>query len=196
MSRCPYSQALDAGALLLVPTETVWGVAARARHSAAIDKLYAAKGRDFNKPLALCIDSLEQAQSFGVFSPRAIRLAQRHWPGPLTLIVPARPKAIETFDPRAFGQLGGQKTIAFRCPDTPWRAQLCTCPLVLTSANKSGEPDALTEKHARAALPRIDAYSRAQTLSGKPSTIISCIGEQVSILRQGELKIDMDALND
>ncbi len=193
---CHYSQALESGALLLVPTETVWGVAARASDSAAIDKLYAAKGRDFNKPLALCIDSLDQAQSYGEFSPQATTLAQRYWPGPLTIIVSATPKAINTFDPRAFGEMNGQKTIAFRCADTPWRESLCGSPLVLTSANKSGEPDALSETQARGALPSIEAYNCPQSLSGKPSTIISCIAGKISVLRQGELKLDMDTLND
>ena len=133
MTICPHSQALDSGALLLLPTETVWGVAARADNSAAIDKLYAAKGRDFNKPLALCIASLEQAQKFGVFNAQALELAQHHWPGPLTIILSAAPIAIDTFDPRAFGALGKQKTIAFRCPDSDWRKGLCTSCLLYTS---------------------------------------------------------------
>jgi len=200
MTASRHSLALDKGELLLLPTETVWGVAARADNSAAIDKLYRAKGRNFNKPLTLCISSLEQAQSFGVFNRAATALAKRHWPGPLTLIVSAAPKAINHFDPRAFGHVGARKTIAFRCPDTLWRDSLCTSPLVLTSANKSGQADALTQDAARAALPGMQTYSGAQTLpptlSGKPSTIISCIEGEVSVLRQGELKLNMDALHD
>lgn len=196
MSACPHNFALDKGELLLLPTETVWGVAARADNSVAIDRLYRAKGRNFNKPFALCISSLEQAQSFGVFSRTATTLAKRHWPGPLTLIVSATPKAIDGFDPRAFGSMEGRKTIAFRCPDTLWRTSLCISPLVLTSANKSLQPDALTQDAARAELPGIETYSCKQVLSGKPSTIISCIEGEISVLRQGELKLNMDALHD
>ena len=187
---------LDMGTLVLLPTETVWGVAARARDNAAIDKLYAAKGREFSKPLAVCVKSLAHAQSFGKFDETSKRLAQRHWPGPLTLVVPATAKALESFDARAFGQNTQQKTIAFRCPDTDWRESLCTAPLVLTSANKSGEPDALTERAACAAIPSAQALPYKGSLSGKPSTIISCIDGKLTVLRQGELRPEIDRKRD
>ena len=107
---------LDMGTLVLLPTETVWGVAARALDNAAIDKLYAAKGREFSKPLAVCVKSLAHAQSFGKFDETSKRLAQRHWPGPLTLVVPATAKALESFDAAPSARTLSKKQSPFAAP--------------------------------------------------------------------------------
>ncbi|HKP33751.1 MAG TPA: L-threonylcarbamoyladenylate synthase, partial [Sphingomicrobium sp.] len=79
-----------AGEPVAVPTETVYGLAADATNSGAVGRIYEAKARpDFN-PLIVHVPSLESAEAFGAFNPEARGLAERHWPGPLTLVVPLR----------------------------------------------------------------------------------------------------------
>jgi L-threonylcarbamoyladenylate synthase len=81
---------LESGGLVAVPTETVYGLAARADSTEAVARIYAAKGRpDFN-PLIVHVAGLGQAERYADFSPAAIALAEAHWPGPLTLVVPPR----------------------------------------------------------------------------------------------------------
>ena len=113
---------LDAGKLALLPTETVYGLAGNACSPAAIDHIYAAKGRDAKKPLAIVVHNLAQAETLGVFSDVARELAEKFWPGPLTIVLDA--KDILPLDPRTLGKIDGQTTIALRCPDTKWRTEL------------------------------------------------------------------------
>lgn len=178
---------LEAGGIALLPTETVWGVAGYAHETAAVDAIYAAKGRTFDKPLAVCVRDLEQAEKLGEFGPIARTLAHTYWPGPLTLIVPAR--STTTLDPRCFGQASERRTLAFRCANAHWRESLCELPLALTSANLSGGEDTTTRIQACAALPDIPALDSDQSTKGLPSTIIAVIGDQMSILRQGRLVV-------
>ena len=176
-------RALDAGKLAILPTETVYGLSARADNTVAVDAVYAVKGRDFNKPLALCVRDLKQAESFGEFDEKARELAKNHWPGPVTLVV--RSKADTGLDPR----VGTGATIALRCPDVFWRTELDK-PLALTSANLSGEPDAVTLDLARGTLgPDIIALTAQAPLSGSASTILSILDGEVKVLRQGDTQV-------
>jgi L-threonylcarbamoyladenylate synthase len=100
-----------AGEPVAVPTETVYGLAADATDPQAVARIYAAKGRpDFN-PLIVHVRDLEHARTFGLFSEMARGLAQAHWPGPLTLVVPLRPEA-----GLAPAVTAGLATVALRCP--------------------------------------------------------------------------------
>ena len=82
--------ALNNGGVALLPTETVFGLACRAMNQNAVDKIYAIKGREFDKPLAVCVHSLEQAEDLGTFNPLARKIAHEYWPGPITIIVKAK----------------------------------------------------------------------------------------------------------
>lgn len=168
---------LGKGGVVILPTETVYGIAAKANDAAAISRIYEIKGRDFDKPLAVCISGIEQAKTLAIFTPLAVKLTEQFWPGPLTLILPAKDK---TLHERCYQG----DTIALRCPDISWREALTKTPLVLTSANKSGEPDALT---AQTDLP-VDAVLDAGHVSGgTPSTILKIDGEHITLLREGAL---------
>lgn len=179
---------LQAGGVALLPTETVYGLACRAETAAAVEKIYAMKGRDFMKTLAVSVKDLDAAQAFGIFTPEALDLAKAHWPGPLTLIVQA--KADLLIDENCLGESGDMLTIAFRCPDADWREHL-TGPLALTSANKSGEKDCVSHDVAMETFGgAIDASLTTDApLSGLPSTIISVLDDKVKVLRQGTLKV-------
>lgn len=180
--------ALSKGGVALLPTETVYGLACRVDDALAVDKIYAIKGRDFDKPLAVCVRNLAQAETLGLFNDTSRKLAKQHWPGSLTIIVKA--KADLTLDARCLSEQGPDRTIAFRCPEADWRETL-NGPLALTSANRSGDPDCVSHEAAMTELgDEIDAdLPTERPLSGAPSTIVAIEGNTVRILRQGALVV-------
>ena len=184
------NQSLNTGGVVLLPTETVYGLACRADNARVVQKIYAIKGRSFQKPLAVCVKSLDAAQRLGEFSTIAIDLAQQYWPGSLTIITEAKPDL--KIDPKCQSKLGNMTTIAFRCPEADWLPHL-DGPLALTSANRSGEKDCISYAAAMAELgEEIDASLKTKmALSGSPSTIVSVIDEEIKILRQGTLEISL-----
>ncbi len=82
------ARAIKRGEIIGVPTDTVYGIAADLYDEAALERLYELKGRDDGKPIAILVASLEQGLSLGAMSDRALELADRHWPGAVTLVVP------------------------------------------------------------------------------------------------------------
>lgn len=181
---------LLAGGVALLPTETVYGLACSAENAAAVEKIYAMKGRDFMKTLAVCVKDLETAQRFGNFTPKALDLAKKYWPGSLTIIVEAKEDLL--IDENCFGESGDSLTIAFRCPDATWREHL-TGPLALTSANKSGDKECVSYDVAVETFgSAIDASLKTDApLSGSPSTIISVLGGKIKVLRHGQLEVSV-----
>jgi len=184
------AQILESGGLVAVPTETVYGLAARADSAAAVAKIYAAKGRpDFN-PLIVHVAGLAQAERYGVFSPEARALAEAHWPGPLTLVVPRRADA-----GLADAVTAGLPTIALRAPAHPvMRALLAAAhfPLAAPSANRSGFISPTSAEHVLASLDgRIDmVLDGGVTTSGVESTIVAVRADgSVEELRPGPLQI-------
>lgn len=180
---------LARGGVAIVPTETVYGLAARPDNKASIDKIYALKGRNFDKPLALCVRWEAHYKDLVEWSPLAQDLAQSFWPGPLTLVV--RAKTPLTLDKRLYGQdTQGRATIALRCAQSSWSPYCQTMPLALTSANKSGEADATSFDAAYATFGQtVDgAYQEIEGSQGTPSTILALDGCKAKILRMGAMK--------
>ncbi len=169
-------ETLRRGELVVIPTETVYGLAADATQPAAIERIYAAKSRDGKKPLAFFVRRTEDMEALGAeLSPAARRLAQRGWPGPLTLVLPA-----------------GEALLGFRIPDHPVALAVVEAmggPLAVTSANLSGEPDARTAGEAEHALGEAVALvlDAGPSPGGVPSTVVRCVGDQLEILRAGAL---------
>ena len=141
---------LRSGGLVAIPTETVYGLAARADSDAAVAAIYRAKGRpDFN-PLIVHVASVQQAKFLATFNDDAERLAERFWPGPLTLVLPKREAA-----PLAGAVTAGLPSVALRCPAHPvMRAVLreCGVPLAAPSANRSGAVSPTSAAHVAASL--------------------------------------------
>ena len=130
------AETLRAGGLVAVPTETVYGLAARADSEAAVAAIYAAKGRPSFNPLIVHVASLDAARAFADFSPQAEALAQAYWPGPLTLVLPRKPEA-----GLAAAVTAGLDTIALRMPAHPVMRRVLEetgLPLAAPSANRSG----------------------------------------------------------
>lgn len=184
------ARCLESGGLVAVPTETVYGLAARADSAEAVARIYAAKGRpDFN-PLIVHVLGLAQAERYGVFSPAARALAAQYWPGPLTLVVPLRGDAGP-----AEAVTAGLPTIALRAPAHPViRALLAAVdfPLAAPSANRSGFISPTTPAHVLASLEgRIDLLlDGGACAAGVESTILAVRDDgSVEELRPGPVQV-------
>jgi L-threonylcarbamoyladenylate synthase len=181
---------LESGGLVAVPTETVYGLAARADSPEAVARIYAAKGRpDFN-PLIVHVAGLTQAERYAEISPEARALAEAHWPGPLTLVLPRRADAA-----LADAVTAGLPTVALRAPAHPaMRALLerLAFPLAAPSANRSGFISPTCAAHVLASLDgRIDLVLDAgPTTAGVESTIVAVRADgSVEELRPGPIQV-------
>ena len=189
------AEMLRAGGLVAVPTETVYGLAARADSEEAVARIFEAKGRPSFNPLIVHVRNLQQARTFGRFGHTAALLADLEWPGPLTLVVPRRPDA-----GLASAVTAGLTTVALRCPAHPvMRALLSQCdfPLAAPSANRSGFVSPTTAEHVAATLQgRIDLILDDGRVcpEGLESTILAIREDQSwDELRPGP--VDLDALH-
>ena len=176
------------GGLVAVPTETVYGLAARADDDEAVSRIYGAKGRpDFN-PLIVHVASLELARKLADFSDVAEKLAAEHWPGPLTLVLPRRRDA-----GLAEAVTAGLETVAIRMPShAVMRALLeeSGLPIAAPSANRSGFISPTSTAHVLASLDgRIDAViDGGMCERGLESTIAAVRADgSVVVLRPGPI---------
>lgn len=171
------AELVSAGELVIVPTETVYGVAVRADLPEALARLYAAKGRDEAKRVAFFAENIEAVRAAGIqVGASAERLAATFWPGPLTMVLQ-----------NAVGGWDG-----FRVPDhavaQAWVRALGFLPAV-TSANRSGETAARTAQEAWDSLrPQVAlALDAGPAVGGMASTVVKISGELVEILRVGPI---------
>lgn len=182
---------IAAGEPVAVPTETVYGLAADARNAEAVARIYAAKGRpDFN-PLIVHVPDLAAAEALGVFGAVERRLADRFWPGPLTLVVPRSPDC-----PVASIATAGLDTIALRVPGHRAMQALLAAtgaPLAAPSANASGRVSPTKADHVLASLDGRIALviDDGPTSAGVESTIARVKDGAVEILRPGPVTAAM-----
>lgn len=176
---------LAAGEIVAFPTETVYGLGADATNSAAVEAVFRAKGRPSDNPLIVHIADWAQLDGLVAdVSDAARRLMARFWPGPLTLVLPARPGAVS---PRV---TAGLATVAVRMPAHPVALALIRaagCPVAAPSANRSGRPSPTLAAHVREDLAgRIAGLvDGGPTGVGLESTVAEVIGDRVHILRPG-----------
>ncbi len=185
------------GGLVAVPTETVYGLAGSGLNEKAVSMIYEVKGRPTLKPLSLMVHGSEAMDALCLSVPEQARtLAARFWPGPLTIVLNAKPEIPSIV-------LAGGSTVGLRCPDHPLTLELlrdCGLPLAAPSANPSGEE---SPKDAGKVLEyfdgKIDAVIDGGRCGlGRESTIISMSQTPYRILRQGALPAEdiADALVD
>jgi L-threonylcarbamoyladenylate synthase len=181
---------IKAGNTVAVPTETVYGLAADATSDAAVSAIYTAKGRPAYNPLIVHVASIDDAERIGVFNATARALAQKHWPGSLTIVVPLRADAniapITT---------AGLSTVALRVPDHRVMQALLRVtelPLAAPSANASGTLSPTRADHVLRTLNgRIGMIiDDGPTAGGIESTIVKVEGDKVYLLRHGPVIID------
>lgn len=173
---------VQSGGTIIFPTETVYGIGCDPDNNAAIDAIFAAKGRSAHKALALHVTDLAQARPFvRELNDRALAIAERFWPGPVAIVVGRR-------SDRASRAACDLPTISLRCPDHDLcRAILDTCgPLAATSANRSGAPAFVGTDDDESALPEASLVVLAgPTALRTQSTIVDCSGAAPEILREG-----------
>ena len=177
---------LRVGRPVIVPTETVYGLMARADDPLAVDAVYALKGRGFDKPLALCVTNAKAATEYADVTPQARAIMDAFWPGPLTLVLPLKPGGIVDKRCSQDGMVG------LRCPDVFWAGRVGDMPLALTSANKSGKPDTTSAKEAYDAFAP-DApvvLDGGKGAAGTPSTVLRLSGSKAKLLRAGAMQAE------
>ncbi len=185
-ARATAADLLRAGSIVAIPTDTVYGIAADLELPDAIERLFAAKHRPPERAVAVLLAEAAQAAMLGEMGPVASALAGRLWPGGLTLILPVRPGA---HLPRVLA--AGAPTIGVRVPDHPCPRALARMlgPLPTTSANLSGEPDAVDASEVAATL----GDDIALVLDGGPirggpaSTVVDCSVARPVVRRAGAI---------
>ena len=180
--------AVRRGRLVVLPTDTVYGVAADAFDPAAVRALLAAKGRGRDMPPPVLISAATTADALAVGVPGYARALMEHfWPGPLTLV--ARQQESLQWD---LGETRG--TVAIRIPDDELARELLerTGPLAVSSANRTGRAAATTAKGALEQLgDSVEVYVDGGPTPGNvPSTIVDVTGAQGRVLRRGALSVD------
>jgi L-threonylcarbamoyladenylate synthase len=169
------------------PTDTLYALAADPRSEAALARLFTLKGRPDDRAVALMAASIAQAEEVGELSPHARRLADRFWPGPLTLVVPARRGL-------ARGVRSDRGLVGIRVADHAVARALalaCGHALTATSANVSGQPPTADPDVVARTLPAVAVLVDAgPTSGGPPSTLVEVIAESVRLLRAGAVPWD------
>lgn len=184
---------LKKGELVAIPTETVYGLAADSTNDMAVAKIYAAKDRPKFNPLIIHIYNIEQAEEIALLSPAAKALAQKYWPGPLTIVAPKRDKK--------FAQLAtaGLDTVALRVPAHPIAREILKSGLMLAapSANISGSLSPTKAEHVRKSFPDICIVDGGASDIGLESTIVTFDENDAPvILREGVMQINGAKYND
>ena len=175
---------LGAGGVIACPTETFVGLLADALDAEAVARVCALKGRDPSQPIGVLLPDFEALSSVVTHVPAlARRLALRHWPGPLTLVLPVRAGLP--------GALAKDGKIGVRVPGESPALDLVRAfggALTATSANKTGAPAARTELEARAAFPEgLAAFVPGDAPGGPASTVVDVSGPEPIVLRAGAI---------
>jgi len=194
---CKTVDVLQAGSVAVVPTETVYGLAARLTDSQAVDKLIQLKGRNENHPFALAFPNVELINDVCLeMSPLALRLARRCLPGPVSLVLDVPPESPFWKLPQEIQKsVSLQSTICCRVPDHPLLLTVLeelNEPIVLTSANKSGHGETANIEQIIDDLGGgIDILlDDGPIISPKPSTIVKVVGDDYTVLREGTIKAE------
>lgn len=172
---------LEAGGVLVFPTETVYGVGVVSGNARALERLRRLKQRDAAKPFQFLAADVAMAQKLGaVFDGHARKLARNFWPGPLTLVVPD-------------GMEGGS-TLGIRVPDSLFVEALCRRlgrAIVSSSANPGGQPPPLEADAADVFGDEADLLvDGGPVVGGAPSTVVKCDRDSYTVLREGEIGLE------
>lgn len=175
---------LKPGAVGVIPTDTIYGLAARAEDTVAAERLYGLKHRD-GKPGTIIAASIGQLETLGL-KHRYLKAVEQFWPGPISVIIPCGPELAYLHR--------GKNGLAVRVPaDKNLQKFLrSTGPLLTSSANHSGESPATDIQAAKKNFGKsVDFYDDGGSLSDKqPSTIIKIVDDAIEIVRQGAVRIN------
>ena len=177
-------EVLGRGELVAFPTDTVYGLGADAFNDQAVRKLYLAKGRSQEKAIPVLVANLEQfVDIVDRTTLPAMRLVEKFWPGPLTIVLRHASDLADAIS--AYG------TVGVRIPDHPIAQELIreAGPLAVTSANRSGDPEACTAEEIETNMgAQVDLIvDGGRTSGGQPSTVVDCTQDPPTILRVGPI---------
>lgn len=174
------AEVLKKGGVIIIPSDSSYGIAALAGNSKAVDRLYQIKKRDPGKPSLIIIGSLEQAEELVIMTPLAEKLIKQYWPGGLTIILEAKQKGA---------------TLAVRLPDKAELQQLAreVGPFILPSANFNGQSTPFSKEAVDPKLLELVDYFLDEPTDGvEVSTLIDARGDKPIILRQGAVLLNRD----
>jgi L-threonylcarbamoyladenylate synthase len=176
---------LTQNGIIVVPTDTVYGITCSAFKSQPIKNIFSIKGRDANKALPILIGNIGQLELVALqIQQKARMLIDAFWPGALTIIVTCNPSIPKILSPYS--------SVGVRMPNHPWLLELlCEIgPLATTSANASGKPESRNVKEVVDALDgKVDLIvDGGQSGSALPSTVVDCQSDEIKILREGPIK--------
>lgn len=176
---------LNQGGVVVIPTDTMYGIVARATDKQAVERVYNVRGRAPEKPCIILIAEREQITDDSLWTDEHTQLARSYWPGPLSLVAPTA--QTEPYLHR------GTHTLAYRMPGRDDLRQLlaATGPIIAPSANPEGQPPATTVLEAQAYFGNtVDGYVDGGALAGDaPSTVVGVKNGEVHLFRQGVLHI-------
>lgn len=185
-------QALRAGGLVALPTETVYGLAADARNADAVSRVFAVKGRPASHPVIVHLPDVDAVDRWAATVPSwALTLARAVWPGPLTLIVPRRPDVLDVVT-------GGQPTVGLRVPAHPLTHEVLRSfggGVAAPSANRFGQVSPTTAQHVASELGPLLDPTRDLVLDGGrcpvgvESTIVGAWDDEPRLLRAGAVTV-------
>ncbi len=166
-----------------VPTDTVYGLAADAADADAVGQLFELKERPADRSIAVLVADRAAAEALVQFAPQARRLADRFWPGPLTIVAASRPDAPP--------HLGTGGTIGVRLPDdAAVRALAATGPLAVTSANIHGGPTPATAGGVAEMFGALALVIDGGPRPGASSTVVDMTGPAPAVLREGSISLE------
>ncbi|MXY11649.1 MAG: threonylcarbamoyl-AMP synthase [Acidimicrobiaceae bacterium] len=175
--------ALRRGEPVGVPTDTVYGLAVDAADADAIQQLFELKDRPAERSIAVLVADLAAAETLVELTPSARRLAERFWPGPLTIVASRRPTAP--------AHLGTGATIGVRLPgDDMMQAIAGPGPLAVTSANLHGGPTPSTAQGVAGLFPTLGLVVDGGPRPGASSTVVDMTGDVPTVLREGPISLD------
>jgi len=189
VGRAAALDALRSGGLVAIPTDTVYGLSVALSAERGIERIFATKGRPPDRAIVVLVDGLDQLAGLVSVPPAAQVLAGAGWPGGLTLVLPLRSKGSL---PAAL--TAGTASLGVRVPDHPTPRALARTlgPLPTTSANRSGEPDALDAETVEATIgPACDLIlDGGRMTGGLPSTVIDCTQTPMLVRRLGAIPLE------
>ncbi len=179
------AQALTRGAIVVIPTETVYGLACHALDEEAVRRIFEIKHRPLDNPIIVHVSSLEEGEKLGSWNDEARELARLFWPGPLTLVLPKRPHVPDVVT-------GGLDTVALRCPAHPVAVALLQAagiPLAAPSANVFTELSPTATRHLRKEIVGqvFAVLEGGDCQVGIESTVLDCSTSPFTILRPGSI---------
>jgi L-threonylcarbamoyladenylate synthase len=173
---------LNDGGVVVIPTDTIYGIVARITDQRAVERIYRLRGRVPEKPCIILVSEPWQANDTSLWTNEHKKLVDKYWPGPLSLVTPTTEKTPEYLH-------RGTNTLAYRMPDHAQLRKLlgATGPLIAPSANREGDPPATTLAEAQAYFgDTVDGYVDGGSLANHvPSTVVRVKNDKPEVLRHG-----------